>query len=337
MEEWYDEDSIYHNLEMRTSFSKIIKVVLSGLLSTFLILFLLLGSWVLWERNRDTLSAIDLYPGKVELSHDTILNISFEELPDRTYRHVTLTTKYLGDIEAYISQPPVIEKEGVPVVIIMGGLEVDADIFKLIQDPGENIYVVFKYPYTPEYWYEGTPVVEIPVIRKSMLAVPSQALALHQWVTQQSWAKKEHVTFTGYSFGAMFIPAIYHLAESHNKILNPGVIAYAGADISDLLYTNMDKIESPWRSCLAWIGETAIFSIEPAHHLPYMNNEFLLINGTKDHQISTYSWRKLHQLTPQPKTIVILDEGHMHPRKPELTIKLVTITRDWLRERGLIN
>lgn len=316
---------------------KNIKFVLFGLLYIFLILILLFATWTLWERNRDTLSGIDFQTGKVKLLDEIVLNLSSNEFPDRNYRYIRLSTEHLRDIEAFISEPRVIPENGVPVVIIMGGLEVDTDIFRLIQDPGENIYVVFKYPYTPEYWYEGTPVVEIPVIRKSMLAVPSQALALHDWVTQQRWARKEHVTFTGYSFGAMFMPAIYHLANSRNEVLNPGVIAYAGADISDLLYTNMDKIDSLWRSSLAWIGETAIYSIEPAHHLPYMNNEFLLINGTRDHQISRYSWEKLHKLVPQPKTVVILDEGHMHPRKPELTKKLVKITREWLKQRGLIN
>lgn len=322
---------------MKISLFAIVKAVLIGLLSIFLILFLAFGSWVLWERNRDVLAGIDFYSGKVELSHDTTYKLSFEELPDRTYRHIALTTEYLGNIEAYISEPTVIPTEGIPVVIIMGGLEVDADIFRLIQDPGENIYVIFKYPYTPEYWYEGTPIVEIPVIRKSMLSVPSQALVLHQWVSKQPWTEKERVTFAGFSFGAMFLPAVYHLADSRDEVLNPGVIAYAGADISDLLYTNMEKIDSPWRSFGALLGETAIYGIEPVHHLPYMNNEFLLINGTRDHQISTYSWEKLHRLIPQPKTVVILDEGHMHPRKTELTKKLVKISREWLRERGLIN
>jgi len=322
---------------MKVSLFAIAKVVLVGLLSIFLILFLVFGSWVLWERNRDALAGIDFYSGKVELSHDTSYNLSFDEIPERTYRHIALRTEHLGNIKAIISEPTVIPKEGIPVVIILGGLEVDADIFRLIHDPGENIYVIFKYPYTPEYWYEGTPIVEIPVIRKSMLKVPSQVLALHKWVSKQPWTEKGRVTFAGFSFGAMFLPAIYHLADSHNEVLNPGVIAYAGADISDLLYTNMDKIDSPWRSIGALLGETAIYSIEPARHLPYMNNEFLLINGTRDHQVSTYSWEKLHRLTSQPKTVVILDEGHMHPRKPELTKKLVKISREWLRERGLIN
>ena len=309
----------------------------TSLLYIFLTLLLLFGSWVLWERNRDALAGIDFYSGEVQLLDDNTYSIASENLPERRYSHITLRTQYIGDIEAFISEPKVIPSEGLPVVIIMGGLEVNADIFRQLLDPGENIYVIFKYPYAPEYWYGGAAIVEIPVIRKSMLRVPSQALALHKWVSKQPWAEKKRVTFAGFSFGAMFLPAVYHLAEYRGKALNPGVIAYAGADISDLLYTNMKQIDSPWRSFLAWLGETAIYAIEPARHSPYMNNEFLLINGLRDHQISAYSWKKLHHATPQPKTVIILDEGHMHPRKPKLTEKLVKISRKWLFERGLIN
>jgi len=106
----------------------------------FLILFLVFGSWVLWERNRDALAGIDFYSGKVELSHDTTYNLSFEEIPERTYRHITLTTEYLGNIEAFISEPTVIPTEGIPVVIIMGGLEVDA-LHKKLEQKTKDLYL----------------------------------------------------------------------------------------------------------------------------------------------------------------------------------------------------
>lgn len=322
---------------MKFTIFSTLKVILRALLFTVLTLFILFSTWVLWERNRDTLRSIDLHPGKVELTKHAPYHLSLADTTDKTYHHIVLGTQYLGDIQAFISKPKVIPKEGLPVVIIMGGLQVGADTFKLIDDSGENIYIVFKYPYSPEYWYKGTPIIEIPVIRRSVLRVPSQTLTLYEWISEQPWTKKEYISFAGFSFGAMFIPSIYHLANSHNKVLNPGVIAYAGADLYDLLYTNMDKIDAPWRSFAAWLGETTIYSIEPAHHLPHMNNEFLLINATKDHQISTYSWKKLHELTPEPKTVMILDEGHMHPRKPELTKKIEKISMKWLKERGLVN
>jgi hypothetical protein len=68
-----------------------------------------------------------------------------------------------------------------------------------------------------------------------------------------------------------------------------------------------------------------------------MKNEFLIINGTLDHQIPMDSWKSLHQLVPDPKSIIILEEGHMHPRKHDLTLKLVNISKEWLRERNVIN
>ena len=323
--------------ELQISLFKTLKSAFVGLLWIILVLIFVLGSWIVWEQNSDVLSDIDIDAGKVELLLNTPYNVSFQDGNKRTYRYIRLKTENLGNIEAFISMPKVISGKGLPVVLIMGGLEVDAKIFKQIQDPGDNIYVVYKYPYTPEYWYEGTPIVEMPIIRKSLLQVPSQALTLYQWILQQSWTDKERVTFTGYSFGAMFIPAIYHLADTHKEELNPGIIAYGGADISDLLYTNMNKVSEPLRTFGAWFGEQLIYSLEPSHHLAYMNNEFLLINSTKDHQISTYSWKKLHSLVPQPKTVVILDDGHMHFRKPELTRKLVKISSEWFRKRGLIN
>ena len=136
----------------------------------------------------------------------------------------------------------------------------------------------------------------------------------------------------------MFLPAVYHLGQSRGMSFNPGVLAYAGVDIYDLVYVNLEeKLQTPWREAAAWLIETAIYGVEPERHLPFVRNELLLINGTKDRQISAYSWQRLHRLAPEPKTVVILEEGHMHPRKPELTKRLVAISKAWLAERGVVN
>ena len=300
-------------------------------------LLVIFSGWVVWERNREALDAIDIDPGGVTLVSEKPLEELGSGLPERDYRRIVLDTEFVGPIEALVSRPDTVPEEGLPVVVILGGLEIGIENFRQIPDPGENIYVIYKYPYTPEYWYEGSAVVELPEIRSSMLKVPSQALTLYEWVIEQPWAEEGRVSFAGYSFGAMFLPAVFHLGQSQGIPLNPAVMAYAGVDISDLLYTNMDTFSSPWRDLLAWLGETAIYGVEPERHMPHVKNEFLLINGTKDHQVSTYSWKKLHELTPEPKTIIILEEGHMHPKKPELTKKLVKISKAWFRERGLIN
>jgi len=123
----------------------------------------------------------------------------------------------------------------------------------------------------------------------------------------------------------------------HQIGLDYGVIAYGGVNLYQLLVTNMTNFSEPFRSLFSWLAATAIRGIEPTYHAPYMQSEFLVINGTQDHQIPEDSWRKLHQLIPNPKTIVILEEGHMHPRKTALTEKLVKMSHQWLIQKGVAN
>jgi dipeptidyl aminopeptidase/acylaminoacyl peptidase len=222
-------------------------------------------------------------------------------------------------------------------VIILGGLEVGQYTLRYIPDPGQNIILIYQYPYHPEYWYAGTAIEELPVIRKSVLSVPAQVISLNNWIAAQNWADDRRITITGYSFGALFMPAIYRLATHHQIPLRYGVIAYGGVNICQLLDTNMTNYSEPFRSLFSWLAATAIRGIEPAAHAPYLEAEFLLINGTKDHQIPEESWHELHQLIPDPKTIVILDEGHMHPRKTDLTQRLVKISHQWLIQKGVAN
>lgn len=314
-----------------------LKYFLKVLLFLFMAVLLTSGTWALWERNRDPLCAIDLDVGKTAVARMDSFALTSGPV-SREYRHLFLSTEHSGVIEAFISLPKTIPSGGLPVVMILGGLEITAEDFRLIQSPGNNIFIIYRYPYSPRYWYEGAPFTEIPAIRKSVFRVPSQVLALERWVSRQSWAQSGRITIAGFSFGAMFLPAVYHLAYIKKVHLNPGIIAYGGADIDVLLETNLKKrISRPLLRVVSWLGATAIYPIEPALHLPHMNNEFLIINGTRDHQVPEQSWKKLQALTAEPKTVILLDEGHMHFRKPKLTMKLVEISRKWLLERKLVN
>ena len=233
--------------------------------------------------------------------------------------------------------PVTIPEKGLPVVVILGGLEVGKYTLKYIPDPGNNIIVTYQYPYQPEYWYRGSALRELPIIRSTVLSVPSEVLSLIDWISSREWADSTRLTVTGYSFGALFVPSIYHLAAEHQRQLKYGVIAYGGVNLYQLLSTNMTNFSEPLRSVLSLFAAIALRGIEPAHHVPYMHGEFLVINGTEDHQIPEESWRELHRLIPDPKTIIILKEGHMHPRKIELTKRLVKISHQWLIEKGVAN
>ncbi|MBL7032858.1 MAG: hypothetical protein ISR91_01820 [Candidatus Delongbacteria bacterium] len=315
---------------------RILKALLVIPLTIITLLLLLIIIWAGWERTRDPLAALDRDAGLVSVLQDSAFQLDVTTAP-RSYRQVVLTTERLGEITVSFSLPLEIPTGGLPLIVVLGGLEIGEANFEMIDDPGANIIAIYHYPYSPEYWYAATTISDIPLIRRAVLQVPAQVATLIEWAGTADWIDAERISVTGYSFGAMFLPALYHLAEGNNLRLGPGVIAYAGTDIGSLLHANLVDIQEPERTLLAWLAATAIFPLEPAAHLPHLSNEFLLINGTSDHQIPEESWRRLHQLTPEPRRVIILDAGHMHPRKPDLTRKLVNISRDWLLEKTAIN
>lgn len=292
--------------------------------------------WAIWERSRDPLSAID--PGisdfvilQDSVYHDAIISVN------RTYHDITFFSLTTDTARIVLSLPDSVDGEKLPVMIIMGGLEIGRESLAYITNPGKNILIIYQYPYHPRYWYDGAAITQIPKIRNAVLIVPAQVVELLKWTHMQTWSDTSRISILGYSFGALFVPAVYHLAYSRKFVPAPGVIAYGGADVFRLLNTNLKNINQPWRYLVAWLSATAIYSADPMHHCPYLHGEFLLINGSQDHQIPQYCWKKLHDLTPEPKTEIILDEGHMHFRKPELTRRLVKMSQKWLLERGVIN
>ena len=152
---------------------KIVKSILLVVAILLSLMLILIGSWAIWEHHRDPIKAIDKDPGKIVMVTDSMLGSNLPS-PSRTYRQIILNTEYISDIEALISQPTFIPNQGLPVVIILGGLEIGIQNFQLIPDPGNNIIIIYRYPYSPRYWYDGAAVNQIPIIRRSVLNVPSR-------------------------------------------------------------------------------------------------------------------------------------------------------------------
>ncbi len=261
------------------------------------------------------------------------------ELPSeiRIYSDIVLYGDDLDSIRLTVSMPETVPAEGLPVIIILGGLEIGRKSLSYLPVQRQNILISYQYPYSPRYWYDRAKLSQIPAIRNAALSVPSQVEAAARWVQLQSWSGRKKVSILGYSFGAFFVPAVYHLAEVHEFILGPAVMAYAGVDIYRVLLKTMKTLSFIPRHIIAWSAATAIYPLEPALHAPYLKQDCLLINGRNDHQIPRESWETLHRMVPQPKTVIILDAGHMHPDNRQLTLQLVDLSRRWLVDRNAIN
>ncbi|NIP81920.1 MAG: hypothetical protein GWM90_22970, partial [Gemmatimonadetes bacterium] len=69
---------------------------------------------------------------------------------------------------------------------------------------------------------------------------------------------------------------------------------------------------------------------------PHLPGRFLVIRGTDDDQVPATLSARLAALTPEPKEVVTLDAGHMNPRNPELTQRVVRLSQDWLARQGIL-
>ncbi len=310
-----------------------------GLKIGFLIILLpilVLGGWVVGQLLRDPLAALDRGVADLQVAGEHRYRVSLAS-ESRFYRDLVLYAPETDSIHITISAPAERVTEALPVLVVLGGLEIGRKSLQYIPRHGNNILIAYQYPYSPQYWYDGTPLTEIPVIRQSVLKVPAQLENLIRWVKRQSWCDSTRVSLLGYSFGAMFVPAVYRLAERHRMAIGPGIMAYGGAGIYRMLKANLKFLPSVGRYLVAGAAALAIRPIEPALHLPHLRGEFLLINGEYDHQIPRECWEELHRLLGGEKSAVVLPEGHMNPAKPDLTLKVVELSRRWLLEKGVVN
>jgi hypothetical protein len=260
----------------------------------------------------------------------------------RLYRDLHLYGPGVGDIHVTLSLPADATESGesgesrLPIVLVLGGLEVGRESLRYIGRHGRNALVSYEYPYSPDYWYEGTPIREIPAIQSAVLSVPAQVAAALHWTAGAHWADRDRIVLLGYSFGALFVPAAYRIVEASGLTPAGSIVAYGGADLALLFRANLDMTPTWQRDALAGLAAVAVAPIDPARHLPHIAGDMLLLNGTRDHQIPWAAVERLRNSKPEPRTIVSLDAGHMHPTLPDLTDRIVEESRTWLLNRGFV-
>ena len=301
-----------------------------------LILFLILLLTSLGYFYQEPLRFIDAPVEPLKIKHQTLQRITHGS-EKRNYLHITFQRSTEDTFLVTISRPFTPQKPRLPVIILLGGLEIGRHSLSYIPKHGQNIIVAYEYPYRPRYWYQGHAIEQIPLIRHSVLIVPAQVTQLVNWIKQQAWADTNRISLLGYSFGALALPAILRVMQKHNLRVQGVIMAYGGVNLYQIIKANLKTIPSLLRAPLSFVASMAIRPVEPQEHLPYLEGPFLLINGQQDRQIPEPCWRSLHELTPQPKTIVILKAGHLHPKNKTLINTVIAKSYQWLKKRNLIN
>lgn len=297
----------------------------------------LLAVFVAREYRRDPMPLVDLPLGPVSVREAVERPMRTSTGERRRLVELVIDGVPEGPLRAALSLPETGDRrptERLPVVVILGGLEVGRDSLRYVEAHGGNALVAYEYPRPSKDLYEGAPLFKLHRIRRASLAVPTQVRALLAWISAQPWADPARVSLLGYSFGAMFVPAAARVAEAHGIPLRSLVMAYGGADLPALLAANSSLRPAWLRPVVAKVVGAVVRPLEPALHLPYLRGEALFITGLRDRRVPLACSRLMQVLKPPPKSVLDLDEGHMDPSLPDLNRRIVTASQEWLRSRG---
>ena len=264
-------------------------------------------------------------PDIQEISKET-----FFDLSTREYEDVTLDGKNFKNIKFSISYPKTITKNE-NVLLLLDGLETGRDVLKYVPHLKDYVIIGYEYEKNLHRLRKKSVFFHLYSTRKAVLDVPFQIVLLVKWIEKQPWYSQKNVIIIGTSFGAIFVPATYQLAQMNNIKLGPGIMAFGGAGIYDIFYANL-KNYNILRKPLAYFAYRLFKPIDPVFHLPYIHGRFLIINGTEDENIPSQSVKMLQELTPEPKTIITIDTTHVSPNRKDIIDEVVKISLDWLEK-----
>jgi hypothetical protein len=264
---------------------------------------------------------------------------SSEPMERRLVRHVLLEDASLGSISLSLSLPHPLPERPLPVVFVLGGLQTGQASIAHVREPGDNILVGYDWP-IPRQLPSGAELAwKLPALRRSALIVPGQVSVALRWVAAQPWADGERISLLGFSLGAIAAPAVQRLTATEGVHIGWTVLGYGGTDLGLLVSEHPQVQRARWGAALGPLTGLLLRPIEPAEHLPHLAGRFLVIAGRNDSLISERAAARLRALTPEPKTVVLLEGDHLGVGRGQqkLLERLIAEARSWLDAEGAVN
>jgi pimeloyl-ACP methyl ester carboxylesterase len=257
---------------------------------------------------------------------------------DRVMRRVVLDAGDAGQAGLTVSLPYPLPDRPMPVVLVLGGLATGEANLRQIRNAGDNVVVGYDWPISARL-PSGLEMLQVaPELHRRVLSAPGQIAAAIAWATAQPWADPGRVSLLGFSLGTLAAPAAQRIAAAEGHHVGWTVLAYGGADLGSLLAAH-PRLEPKWAApALAFLADRLFAPIEPAAHLPHLTGRFLVLGGRGDTLIPEGSARRMRELTPEPKTIVLLEGDHMGvgAQQQPLLDRIVAVSRRWLIDQKAV-
>jgi dienelactone hydrolase len=260
----------------------------------------------------------------------------------RTLVHAVVRGPAVGEVRFVASLPDPLPTGRIPVALVLGGLEGGTRsirrIAEAVGDPGPNAFVAYDWPLPHPEPSAGEIALNLARLRRAVLSVPGQVDAMLAWAARQPWADPARVSLLGFSLGAFVAPAAQRIAQERGAEVRWTVIAYGGAPIGEVI-AGHPRVTPSWAARLLGGGADLLLRpVEPSEHLPRLRGRFLVLRGGRDRLIAPAAADRLAELTPEPRTVIVIEGDHMGlgPGRKKLLAQVIAVSRAWMVEHGAI-
>jgi fermentation-respiration switch protein FrsA (DUF1100 family) len=247
---------------------------------------------------------------------------------------VTLVSDTGLEIRARVRADGAPSGERHPAAILLGGYKTGRKAVDIPTRTGNLVLLSIEYPYAGPQRPQGLDWVRyFGTMRRAILDTPSAVLLAAQYLYSRRDVDPERVSVIGVSLGVPFSVA----AAATDKRIAGVALLHGGGDIGTMAYYAFADRGPAWiMRTLAWGLSWVAAPLEPTRYAgDVAPRPVLMVNAAEDEFIPRSSVLALYDQLRQPKRIVWLESAHVATSDEEVVDGLMTITLEWMAERGL--
>lgn len=247
---------------------------------------------------------------------------------------VTLVSDTGLEIRARVRADGAPSGERYPAAILLGGYKTGRKAVDIPVRTGNLVLLSIEYPYDGPERPRGLDWVRyFGTMRRAILDTPPALLLAAQYLYTRGDVDPERVSVIGVSLGVPFSIA----AAATDKRIAGAALLHGGGDIATMAYYAFADRGPAWvMRTLAWGLAWVAAPLEPTRYAGDVTpRPVLMVNAADDEFIPRSSVIELYGALRQPKRMVWLESAHIATGDEEVVDGLMSITLEWMTERGL--
>ena len=240
----------------------------------------------------------------------------------------------IGDTGARVRAEGTRSGERRPAAILLGGYKTGRKAVDIPASTGTLVLLSIEYPYEGPERPRGLDWLRhFGDMRRAILDTPPAILLAAQFLYSREDVDPSRVTVIGVSLGVPFSVA----AAATDKRIAGAALLHGGGDIAKMSeYAFADRgpawLMRALSRGLAWV----VAPLEPTRYAgDIAPRPALMVNADGDEFIPRSSVLELYDALRQPKRIVWIPSAHVATSDEEVVEQLMSITLEWMAERGL--